>query len=53
MKSNPTQQAKAEQFKALHHAGDLLVLPNIWDPLGAALLENVGYKAVTTNKIKL
>jgi 2-methylisocitrate lyase-like PEP mutase family enzyme len=43
-----TQKAKAESFKALHHSGKLLVLPNIWDPLGAALLESLGYPAVAT-----
>lgn len=39
---------KEKQFYELHHNGDLLVLPNIWDPLGAMLLEDLGYKAVAT-----
>jgi 2-methylisocitrate lyase-like PEP mutase family enzyme len=43
-----TQKTKAESFKALHHSGKLLVLPNIWDPLGAALLESLGYPAIAT-----
>jgi 2-methylisocitrate lyase-like PEP mutase family enzyme len=42
------QKAKAEQFKNLHHQSEILVLPNIWDPLGAAMLENLGYAAVAT-----
>jgi len=42
------QQNKAKQFYDLHHAKDLLVLPNIWDPLGAKLLEDIGYPAVAT-----
>lgn len=42
------QQNRALQFKQLHHNGRLLVLPNIWDPLGAALLEQVGYAAIAT-----
>ncbi|MEP7146491.1 MAG: isocitrate lyase/phosphoenolpyruvate mutase family protein [bacterium] len=42
------QQHKAELFHQLHHNGKMLVLPNIWDPLGAALLENLGYPAVAT-----
>jgi 2-methylisocitrate lyase-like PEP mutase family enzyme len=43
-----SQQSKAEHFKALHHRGTILLLPNIWDPLGAALLENLGYTAIAT-----
>jgi len=42
------QKVKAEQFKKLHHQSEILVLPNIWDPLGAAMLENLGYAAVAT-----
>jgi 2-methylisocitrate lyase-like PEP mutase family enzyme len=43
-----SQKKKAELFKALHHTGKLLILPNIWDPLGAALLESLEYPAVAT-----
>ncbi len=43
-----TQIQKAEKFLALHHEPKLLVLPNIWDPLGARLLEGLGYPAVAT-----
>jgi 2-methylisocitrate lyase-like PEP mutase family enzyme len=42
------QQQKAGQFHDLHHSGKLLILPNIWDPLGALLLENLGFSAVAT-----
>lgn len=42
------QVKKAEDFLALHHDPKLLVLPNIWDPLGARLLEELGYPAVAT-----
>jgi 2-methylisocitrate lyase-like PEP mutase family enzyme len=42
------QQAKAIAFNALHHNGEMLVLPNIWDPLGARLLESIGYPAIAT-----
>jgi 2-methylisocitrate lyase-like PEP mutase family enzyme len=45
---NQTQKAKANAFKSLHQSEQLLVLPNIWDPLGALLLENLGYAAVAT-----
>ena len=43
-----TQQAKAKIFRDLHHNGKLLVLPNIWEPLGAALIENLGFPAIAT-----
>ena len=39
---------KAKLFSQLHHNGKLLVLPNVWDPLSALLLENLGYPAVAT-----
>ncbi|MDX6182421.1 isocitrate lyase/phosphoenolpyruvate mutase family protein [Flavobacterium sp. Fl-77] len=43
-----TQKEKAQQFHKLHNTGELFVLPNIWDPLGAALLENLEYPAIAT-----
>ncbi len=42
------QRAKAERLLALHLEPKLLVLPNIWDPLGAGLLQALGYPAVAT-----
>jgi len=39
---------KGNLFNQLHHDGRLLVLPNVWDPLGALLLESLGYPAVAT-----
>jgi 2-methylisocitrate lyase-like PEP mutase family enzyme len=39
---------KAERLRALHHADRILVLPNIWDPGGARMLEHLGYPAVAT-----
>ncbi|MBS1949329.1 MAG: isocitrate lyase/phosphoenolpyruvate mutase family protein [Bacteroidetes bacterium] len=43
------QTGKEELFHRLHHNGRILLLPNIWDPLGAALLERLGYAAVATS----
>lgn len=43
-----SQQQKAKVFYNLHHSGKLLILPNIWDPLGAILLERLGFGAVAT-----
>src|SRR5687767_10132817 len=49
LKGNSLDQAnKARQLYQLHHSGKLLVLPNIWDSLGAMLLENLGYPAAAT-----
>ena len=48
MLNQQTQQAKAQLFHQLHHNNQMLVLPNIWDTLGAALLEDSGYDAVAT-----
>ncbi len=42
------QPEKAELLRSLHHNGSLLMLPNIWNVLGAVLLEQVGYPAVAT-----
>jgi 2-methylisocitrate lyase-like PEP mutase family enzyme len=39
---------KAEQLRALHHGNRTLVLPNIWDPGGARMMEWLGYPAVAT-----
>lgn len=43
-----TQQEKAKQLYELHHSSKLLILPNIWDVLGALLLEDIGYSAIAT-----
>src|SRR5882757_6609380 len=48
MSNKISQKEKAELFHRLHHAGEMLVFPNIWDPLGAALLEGLGYPAIAT-----
>jgi 2-methylisocitrate lyase-like PEP mutase family enzyme len=43
-----TQQIKAENFLALHKQDKLLVLPNIWNPIGARILEAKGFPAAAT-----
>jgi len=47
-KLNNIQPEKGNLLNTLHHNGKLLALPNIWDPLGAILLESLGYAAVAT-----
>lgn len=39
---------KAEIFLELHHSKELLILPNVWDVLGAKLLESEGYPAIAS-----
>jgi 2-methylisocitrate lyase-like PEP mutase family enzyme len=43
-----TQTEKAKQLYDLHHANKLLILPNIWNVLGAKLLQDIGYNAIAT-----
>jgi len=42
------QVEKARRLLGLHDRQRLLVLPNIWDPLGARMLASLGYPAVAT-----
>lgn len=43
-----SQSAKAQQLLSLHNNGKLLILPNIWNPIGARMLQAKGYPAVAT-----
>lgn len=43
-----SQATKAKQLHALHYANKTLILPNIWDVLGAKLLQDLGYEAIAT-----
>lgn len=48
MHKNRKQKEKTVLFHDLHHQSKPLLLPNIWDPIGARLLEQTGYTAVAT-----
>ncbi len=39
---------KAQTLLDLHHQPPLLILPNVWNPIGARLLEAKGFPAVAT-----
>jgi len=41
-------QSKEDLFCQLHQNGEILILPNIWNPLGAMLLQDLGFKAIAT-----
>ena len=43
-----SQSAKAQALLSLHNNGKLLILPNIWNPIGARMLEVKGYSAIAT-----
>jgi 2-methylisocitrate lyase-like PEP mutase family enzyme len=45
---NNSQKQKAEIFLSLHKSDKMLLLPNIWDPIGARILEAKGFPAVAT-----
>ena len=42
------QAAKATRLRALHHAPELLVLPNAWDCASARVFEDAGFPAIAT-----
>jgi 2-methylisocitrate lyase-like PEP mutase family enzyme len=41
--------SQAELFRALHHGGTPLVLPNAWDPVSARIVAEAGFPAVATS----
>jgi 2-methylisocitrate lyase-like PEP mutase family enzyme len=43
-----SQKEKADILLSLHRNGKLLVLPNVWNPIGARILEKRGFPAVAT-----
>ncbi len=48
MKPARSQKQKAEDLLRLHKNRDLLILPNVWNPIGARILAAKGYPAVAT-----
>jgi 2-methylisocitrate lyase-like PEP mutase family enzyme len=51
MINKQTQAVKAAIFRDQHHSGKLLVLPNIWDTLGAQLIKKIGFPSVATASV--
>src|SRR5580692_12354946 len=47
------QRSKAEQLRALHHAPEILVLPNAWDAISARIVEAEGFPVVATTSAGL
>ena len=48
-----SQQEKGAQFRALHDAKNVFVIPNPWDAGTARLLTGIGFKALTTTSAGL
>ena len=46
-----SQKEKAKNFLELHRQKKILILPNIWDSIGARILEQNGYRAAATASI--
>jgi len=42
------QNRRADVFRALHRAPPILLLPNAWDAMSAAIFEAAGHKAIAT-----
>jgi len=51
MVNQKTQLEKAERFRAQHLDEKLLILPNIWDALGAKLIQQLGFPSVATASV--
>ena len=43
------QHELAARFRALHQAGDIFVIPNVWDGGSAAVMAGLGFKALATS----
>lgn len=43
-----TQAEKAQRLRELHHAGEPLVLVNVWDAVSARIIEELGFPAIAT-----
>ena len=48
MATKTTQKEKAATLLSLHTGGKLLLLPNVWDALGARILQAKGFPAIAT-----
>jgi 2-methylisocitrate lyase-like PEP mutase family enzyme len=43
-----SQAELAEQFRAMHQAPPILILPNAWDAISARMIEAEGFRAIAT-----
>lgn len=40
--------SSAEEFRRLHHTGEILLMPNVWDAGSARILRHLGFRAIAT-----
>jgi 2-methylisocitrate lyase-like PEP mutase family enzyme len=53
LKASQYQKEKAEEFRSLHYARKILVLPNAWDVPSARVFEDAGFPAIATSSAAL
>jgi len=53
LKASQYLKEKAEEFRSLHHAKRILVLPNAWDVPSARIFEDAGFPAIATSSAAL
>lgn len=53
MKAGQYQKEKAGEFRSLHYAKKILVLPNVWDVPSARVFEDAGFPAIATSSAAL
>jgi len=53
LKASQYLKEKAEEFRSLHHAKKILVLPNAWDVPSARVFEDAGFPAIATSSAAL
>lgn len=53
MTTENIQPSKGRVLHDFYHNGKLLILPNVWESLGAAILEDAGYPVSMNYLIKL
>ncbi len=41
-------KARADRLRELHHADEMLVLPNVWDAASAKIVAEAGFPVVAT-----
>ena len=49
MHETHSQAQKASRFRELHHATEMLLLPNVWDVASALIVAEAGFPAIATS----
>ena len=46
-------KAHAGRLRELHHAGEMLVLPNVWDAASAKIVAEAGFPVIATARTRM